>query len=268
MVAVAREVVADDDRLGRALEAAVDAVVAQDAVDLGDVEGAVAPGDAVGHAQAAGDGVDALGAVVAVAVDGGVDDVVAGADVEDAVGGQGHGAGAGELVAPDFDLEAWREAEGVEGEAGRRRCGGGVGGRCGGGRRCGALGRRGGGAVAGGAGGEEDQGDAGGHGEDGAEGAPAGALAEEGAAENEGHDVADAALEGFHDSHPEALEGEELQGECEGTRNDGEGEDAWYAGDASQLPGAAEGDEDEEDDYGYAGGQDQGVEGGAGAVQG
>ena len=72
---------------GGCVELGVDVVVAQDAVDLGDVERAVLEGDAVGDVEAAGDGVDRVDLAVAVAIDHGVDRaLLLGSDEDHAVG--------------------------------------------------------------------------------------------------------------------------------------------------------------------------------------
>ena len=65
---VGRKLVGDDRGRARGLELRLDVVEAEDAVDLGDIQRAVAERDAVRHVEAADDGDDAIGLAVLVLV--------------------------------------------------------------------------------------------------------------------------------------------------------------------------------------------------------
>lgn len=101
------QVVADDGRRRRGVDAAVDVVEAQDAVDGGDVQGAVAPGDAAGHPQVVGNDARLSGPVVAVERQGVHLAGAQRADVEDVPWRERHLAGV-RHARQEFDGEARR----------------------------------------------------------------------------------------------------------------------------------------------------------------
>lgn len=111
VMAVGREVVADDDRCGRIVEVGLDVVVACDPRILSDVEVAVMHRDTVRRVETVGDDDDALAAAVAVLVADGPDAVVgAGADEDRALRAERQRAGVGDLGV-DLDGEAGRHLQ-------------------------------------------------------------------------------------------------------------------------------------------------------------
>ena len=112
---VGRELVVDHHRLGRRLQVRLDVVVAQDAVDLGDVEVAVAERDAVRHVEAAVERQHAVGLLVAVVVEHRVDVAEpAGADEERPVRTQRQLPRVRDVGRVDLDGEAVRQGQLVE----------------------------------------------------------------------------------------------------------------------------------------------------------
>ena len=113
--AVGREVVVHDHRLGRRLEVRFDVVVAQDAVDLGDVEVAVAERHAVRHVEAARQRQHAVGPLVAVVVEDRVDVAQpAGADEQRPVRSGRHLPRVRHVGRVDLDGEPGRQGQLVE----------------------------------------------------------------------------------------------------------------------------------------------------------
>jgi len=103
-------------RLRRVGEALLKAVVAQDARQLGDVEGAVAEGDAVRHVEPLVDDVHRLAVAVAIGLDQRVDParVLPRADEEGAAGREGQRAGARQVGRVDRHREALRQLQAAE----------------------------------------------------------------------------------------------------------------------------------------------------------
>ena len=122
---VLRQLVVHHDRLARRLELRLDVVELHDAVDLADVERAVAECDAARLVQALRNRHDLIGPVVAVPIDNGVDRVaggpVAAADEDRAFAAEGHLAGVGDAGGKQLDLESRRHLDLVERQVRRAR---------------------------------------------------------------------------------------------------------------------------------------------------
>ena len=111
---VARVLIAHRDGLGTAgtavgqvVDALFDVVVAQDAVDFGYVQGAVAYGDPVRQVEFFGDGKDLVGLVVAVGIAQGVDAaLLIGPHEERAFGTQAHRPRGSHALGVEGDFEA------------------------------------------------------------------------------------------------------------------------------------------------------------------
>ncbi len=115
------EAVDDDLGRGRIVELVLDAVVARDAMVLGDVQRALAEDDTVRRLHALEQG---LHFALAAAVDDRVNLFqLASADEHRALVAEGHGTRAGRALGPDLDLESGRDLELVDGKLLRRLAG-------------------------------------------------------------------------------------------------------------------------------------------------
>ena len=112
VMGVLRERVVHDGRLRRRLELRLDLVEADDPVDLGDEERALAKRDAIRLVQSLRNGEHLIRLVVTVAIDDGVDhaagSLVPGADEERALAAERHLSGHGHASGIDVDGEARR----------------------------------------------------------------------------------------------------------------------------------------------------------------
>ena len=110
-----RQVVEDGDWLGRCVEVLLDVVEAEDLARGGHVQCAVPHRNAIGLAQAAGDGQDLIGLVIAVAVDDRVDVAhVLGPDEHRALRAERHHAGVADVLGEDLEFEPRRNDQRTE----------------------------------------------------------------------------------------------------------------------------------------------------------
>ena len=104
MMRLVRKAIRHDHRLRRIRQPLFDLIEAQDAIDRGDIQGAIPIGYADRHLKAAGDRKDLISALIAVAVHHGIDVTFAHAANEHcAVLPQSHSSGIGNFVRVDRD---------------------------------------------------------------------------------------------------------------------------------------------------------------------